>query len=111
MPRYDDRYGNTRLYVGRLSYRTRSRDLEYLFSRYGSRFSVFYTNREVCGGRVPLVDLVAIGPKFVEAFGEGRPWCTVVDCFSGSSKLVMHLSTHDGLLFVATLCAEYEKWS
>ncbi|KAL6624339.1 hypothetical protein ACP70R_031660 [Stipagrostis hirtigluma subsp. patula] len=87
MPRYDDRYGNTRLYVGRLSYRTRSRDLEYLFSRYGSRFSVFYTNREVCGGRVPLVDLVAIGPKFVEAFGEGRPWCTVVDCFSGSSKI------------------------
>ncbi|KAL0714322.1 hypothetical protein Bca4012_021301 [Brassica carinata] len=35
MPRYDDRYGNTRLYVGRLSSRTRSRDLERLFSRYG----------------------------------------------------------------------------
>jgi hypothetical protein len=35
MPRYDDRYGNTRLYVGRLASRTRSRDLEYLFSRYG----------------------------------------------------------------------------
>uniref|UniRef100_A0A0D9WC54 RRM domain-containing protein n=1 Tax=Leersia perrieri TaxID=77586 RepID=A0A0D9WC54_9ORYZ len=35
MPRYDDRYGSTRLYVGRLSSRTRSRDLEYLFSRYG----------------------------------------------------------------------------
>ncbi|XP_062230571.1 serine/arginine-rich splicing factor RS2Z32-like isoform X1 [Phragmites australis] len=35
MPRSDDRYGNTRLYVGRLSSRTRSRDLEYLFSRYG----------------------------------------------------------------------------
>lgn len=35
MPRYDDRYGNTRLYVGRLSSRTRSRDLEHLFSRYG----------------------------------------------------------------------------
>ncbi|XBJ22251.1 hypothetical protein VPH35_000675 [Triticum aestivum] len=35
MPRYDDRYGNARLYVGRLSSRTRSRDLEYLFSKYG----------------------------------------------------------------------------
>ncbi|CAE6034761.1 unnamed protein product [Arabidopsis arenosa] len=35
MPRYDDRYGNTRLYVGRLSSRTRTRDLERLFSRYG----------------------------------------------------------------------------
>ncbi|CAN8279143.1 unnamed protein product [Cochlearia groenlandica] len=35
MPRYDDRYGNTRLYVGHLSSRTRTRDLERLFSRYG----------------------------------------------------------------------------
>uniref|UniRef100_A0A1J3JIE7 Serine/arginine-rich splicing factor RS2Z32 n=1 Tax=Noccaea caerulescens TaxID=107243 RepID=A0A1J3JIE7_NOCCA len=35
MPRFDDRYGNTRLYVGRLSSRTRTRDLEHLFSRYG----------------------------------------------------------------------------
>nr|AGE46055.1 arginine/serine-rich splicing factor RS2Z37B transcript IV [Zea mays] len=35
MPRYDDRYGGTRLYVGRLAPRTRSRDLEYLFGKYG----------------------------------------------------------------------------
>lgn len=36
MPRYDDRYGsNTRLYVGHLSRRTRSRDLDHIFSRYG----------------------------------------------------------------------------
>ncbi|KAF2311960.1 hypothetical protein GH714_027613 [Hevea brasiliensis] len=35
MPRYDDRYANTRLYVGHLASRTRSRDLEYLFSKYG----------------------------------------------------------------------------
>ncbi|PWZ16553.1 Serine/arginine-rich splicing factor RS2Z32 [Zea mays] len=50
MPRYDDRHGNTRLYVGRLAPRTRSRDLEYLFSKYG-RFSVFYPTMEltVCG--------------------------------------------------------------
>jgi len=34
MPRYDDKY-NTRLYVGRLSHNTRSRDLERAFSRYG----------------------------------------------------------------------------
>ncbi|KAL9272515.1 Serine/arginine-rich splicing factor RS2Z32-like protein, partial [Drosera capensis] len=38
MPRYDDRYGGTRLYVGHLSSRTRSRDLEDLFSRYGRDF-------------------------------------------------------------------------
>ncbi|KAK0593099.1 hypothetical protein LWI29_030947 [Acer saccharum] len=35
MPRYDDRYGGTRLYVGRLATRTRSRDLEDIFARYG----------------------------------------------------------------------------
>nr|POE45781.1 serine/arginine-rich splicing factor rs2z32 [Quercus suber] len=35
MPRYDDRYGGSRLYVGRLSSRTRSRDLDDIFSRYG----------------------------------------------------------------------------
>ncbi|KAL6534236.1 hypothetical protein OROHE_013161 [Orobanche hederae] len=36
MPRYEDRYGGTtRLYVGHLSSRTRSRDLEHIFSRYG----------------------------------------------------------------------------
>ncbi|KAG5584519.1 hypothetical protein H5410_044953, partial [Solanum commersonii] len=36
MPRYDDRMGNsTRLYVGHLSSRTRSRDLERAFSKYG----------------------------------------------------------------------------
>ncbi|GER57295.1 RNA-binding (RRM/RBD/RNP motifs) family proteinwith retrovirus zinc finger-like domain [Striga asiatica] len=34
MPRYEDSYG-TRLYVGHLSSRTRSRDLEHIFSRYG----------------------------------------------------------------------------
>ena len=41
MPRYDDRYSNNdryggaRLYVGHLSSRTRERDLEHLFSKYG----------------------------------------------------------------------------
>ncbi|KAJ4870507.1 Nucleotide-binding alpha-beta plait domain protein [Raphanus sativus] len=42
MPRYDDRYssndryGGARLCVGHLSSRTRERDLEHLFSKYGS---------------------------------------------------------------------------
>jgi len=54
-------------------------------------FSVFYT-WEVCGGRVPLVELVAIVPIFVEDFGEGRPWCNLIDCCSGSCNLLMHLS-------------------
>ncbi|KAJ7557001.1 hypothetical protein O6H91_05G107800 [Diphasiastrum complanatum] len=35
MPRYDDREGSAKLYVGRLSSRTRSRDLEDLFRKYG----------------------------------------------------------------------------
>ncbi|KAI4384448.1 hypothetical protein MLD38_002605 [Melastoma candidum] len=35
MPRYDDRRSITRLYVGHLSSRTRTRDLEDLFARYG----------------------------------------------------------------------------
>jgi hypothetical protein len=58
-------------------------------------FPVFLHNREVwwSGGRVPLVDLVAIVPKFVEDFGEGCPWCNDVGCFSGNSQLVMHLTT------------------
>nr|AGE46119.1 arginine/serine-rich splicing factor RS2Z34 transcript VI [Sorghum bicolor] len=56
--RYDDRYGgNTRLYVGRVSSRTRTRDLEDLFGRYGSPTS------GVHGGRVPLVQLLAVLPK------------------------------------------------
>lgn len=35
MPRYDERSGPTRLYVGHISSRTRTRDLEELFSKYG----------------------------------------------------------------------------
>jgi len=42
---------------------------------------------------VPLVELVAIVPIFVEDFGEGRPWCSLIDCCSGSCDLMMHLST------------------
>ncbi|XP_024967393.1 serine/arginine-rich splicing factor RS2Z33-like isoform X1 [Cynara cardunculus var. scolymus] len=35
MPRHDDRHGTTRLRVGHLASRTRSHDLEDVFSRYG----------------------------------------------------------------------------
>ena len=42
---------------------------------------------------MPLVELVAIVPIFVEDFGEGRPWCNLIDCCSGSCDLMMHLST------------------
>ncbi|KAM0824075.1 hypothetical protein ACQ4PT_070448 [Festuca glaucescens] len=81
MPRYDerDRYsGSTRLYVGRLSSRTRTRDLEDLFARYGRFWGL--TNLGVhgglvggpwwIGGRVPLVESVAILAKFLADFGD-----------------------------------------
>jgi hypothetical protein len=29
----------------------------------------------------------------VEDFGEGRPWCNLIDCCSGSCNMMMHLST------------------
>ncbi|KAF4372419.1 hypothetical protein F8388_027092 [Cannabis sativa] len=50
MPRYDDRYGGTRLYVGRLPSRVRGRDLEDLFSRYGRFFGFCQTWRSVVRG-------------------------------------------------------------
>ncbi|KAG6669979.1 hypothetical protein CIPAW_01G279300 [Carya illinoinensis] len=50
MPRYDDRYGGTRLYVGRLSSRTRSRDLDDLFSRYGRFLGFCLTWRSMVRG-------------------------------------------------------------
>ncbi|CAL5343362.1 unnamed protein product [Camellia sinensis] len=59
MPRFDDRHGSARLYVGRLSTRTRSRDLEGIFSRYGRVYGLL-PNLEVYGVRLPLVELVAI---------------------------------------------------
>ncbi|KAL6624846.1 hypothetical protein ACP70R_032167 [Stipagrostis hirtigluma subsp. patula] len=75
MPRYDDRYGNTRLYVGRLSSRTRSRDLEYIFSKYGSCGSNrFFGFLHVPGGlwwKGALGGIDGLVPKFVEDFGEG----------------------------------------
>ncbi|KAG8504162.1 hypothetical protein CXB51_002485 [Gossypium anomalum] len=57
MRRYDDRYCHTRLYVGRISSRTRTRDLERLFSRYGRFLGFCQTWRPVVRG----VDLGGIG--------------------------------------------------
>ncbi|CAI0471672.1 unnamed protein product [Linum tenue] len=56
MPRYDDRYANTRLYVGHLAPRTRSRDLEYVFSKYG-RFLGLLPYLEACGEMVAMVEI------------------------------------------------------
>ncbi|KAK6146960.1 hypothetical protein DH2020_017872 [Rehmannia glutinosa] len=62
MPRYEDRYGTTtRLYVGHLSSRTRSRDLEHIFSRYG-RFPPL-PDLVVNGGRWTMPDLVVNGER------------------------------------------------
>ncbi|CAL5389576.1 unnamed protein product [Camellia sinensis] len=58
MPRYDNRYSNTHLYVGRLFTRTRFRDLEGLFNRYGSVYGLL-PNLEVNGERVALVEFDA----------------------------------------------------
>ncbi|KAJ6870928.1 hypothetical protein NC652_036560 [Populus alba x Populus x berolinensis] len=50
MPRYDDRYASTRLYVGHLAARTRSRDLEHLFSKYGRFLAYCLTWRSMVRG-------------------------------------------------------------
>ncbi|KAL6519405.1 hypothetical protein OROGR_018725 [Orobanche gracilis] len=58
MPRYEDSHG-TRLYVGHLSSRTRSRDLEHIFSRYGSEFcSKLLPDLVSMMGRLHLPDMV-----------------------------------------------------
>uniref|UniRef100_J3M3G0 Uncharacterized protein n=1 Tax=Oryza brachyantha TaxID=4533 RepID=J3M3G0_ORYBR len=83
MPRYDDRYGNTRLYVGRLSSRTRSRDLEYLFSRYGRirevelkrdyAFIEFSDSRDAEDARYNLDGRDVDGSRILVEFAKGVP--------------------------------------
>ncbi|WRX12040.1 RNA recognition motif domain - like 10 [Theobroma cacao] len=78
MPRYDDRRSGTRLYVGHLSSRTRSRDLEDMFSRYGrigsgcsdDEVSWLLPNPEVYGERVTLVDLASLSIVLLRVFIE-----------------------------------------
>ncbi|KAF8725707.1 hypothetical protein HU200_020255 [Digitaria exilis] len=75
MPRYDDRYGNTRLYVGRLSSRTRSRDLEYLFSKYGSKNSLdeFSDPHDADDAQYNLDGREVDGSRIIVEFAKGVP--------------------------------------
>ncbi|KAK2979315.1 hypothetical protein RJ640_013279 [Escallonia rubra] len=83
MPRYDDRHGTTRLYVGHLSSRTRSRDLEDVFSRYGRYelpFSLFIhpdqefsDARDADDARYSLNGRDVDGSRLVVEFAKGAP--------------------------------------
>ncbi|KAK1286330.1 Serine/arginine-rich splicing factor RS2Z32 [Acorus calamus] len=86
MPRYDDRYGSTRLYVGRLSHRTRSRDLEDLFSRYGRvrdvdmkhdfAFIEFSDPRDADDARYSLNGRDFDGSRIIVEFAKGPSNCS-----------------------------------
>uniref|UniRef100_A0A2P2M7S7 Uncharacterized protein MANES_09G072000 n=1 Tax=Rhizophora mucronata TaxID=61149 RepID=A0A2P2M7S7_RHIMU len=83
MPRYDDRYANTRLYVGHLSSRTRSRDLEYFFSKYGRvrdvdmkrdyAFVEFSDSRDADDARHYLDGKEIDGSRIIVEFAKGVP--------------------------------------
>ncbi|XP_020273129.1 serine/arginine-rich splicing factor RS2Z32 isoform X1 [Asparagus officinalis] len=83
MRRHDDRYGGTRLYVGRLSSRTRSRDLERLFSRYGRvrdvdmkhdfAFIEFSDPRDADDARYSLNGRDFDGGRLLVEFAKGTP--------------------------------------
>ncbi|AQK79209.1 Serine/arginine-rich splicing factor RS2Z32 [Zea mays] len=83
MPRYDDRHGNTRLYVGRLAPRTRSRDLEYLFSKYGRirevelkrdyAFIEFSDPRDADDAQYNLDGREVDGSRIIVEFAKGVP--------------------------------------
>ncbi|KAJ0538304.1 putative RNA recognition motif domain, nucleotide-binding alpha-beta plait domain superfamily [Helianthus annuus] len=82
MPRHDDRYGSTtRLYVGHLASRTRSRDLEDIFSRYGRirhvdmkrdyAFVEFSDPRDADDARYSLNGRDVDGSRIVVEFSKG----------------------------------------
>ncbi|XVE75287.1 hypothetical protein DITRI_Ditri12bG0082800 [Diplodiscus trichospermus] len=83
MPRYDDRRGGTRLYVGHLSSRTRSRDLEDVFSRYGRirdvdmkrdyAFVEFSDPRDADDARYALNGRDLDGRRIIVEFAKGVP--------------------------------------
>ncbi|KAI3520074.1 hypothetical protein L1887_09296 [Cichorium endivia] len=83
MPRYDDRHGSTRLYVGHLASRTRSRDLEDIFSRYGRirdvdmkrdfAFVEFSDARDADDARYSLNGRDVDGSRIVVEFAKGAP--------------------------------------
>ncbi|GLT66886.1 hypothetical protein SLA2020_392290 [Shorea laevis] len=83
MPRYDDRRGGSRLYVGHLSSRTRSRDLEDMFSRYGRvrdvdmkrdyAFVEFSDPRDADDARYALNGRELDGSRLIVEFAKGIP--------------------------------------
>ncbi|XP_059646967.1 serine/arginine-rich splicing factor RS2Z32-like isoform X5 [Cornus florida] len=83
MPRYDDRYGNARLYVGHLASRTRSRDLEKIFNRYGRvrdvdmkrdyAFVEFSDPRDADDARYGLNGREIDGSRIIVEFSKGGP--------------------------------------
>ncbi|KAL3642530.1 hypothetical protein CASFOL_013345 [Castilleja foliolosa] len=85
MPRYEDRYGSgtARLYVGHLSSRTRSRDLEHIFSRYGRvrdvdmkrdyAFVEFSDPRDADDARYSLDGRDVDGRRITVEFAKGVP--------------------------------------
>ncbi|CAA7021194.1 unnamed protein product [Microthlaspi erraticum] len=83
MPRYDDRHGSTRLYVGHLSSRTRTRDVERLFSKYGRvrdvdmkrdfAFVDFSDPRDADDARYRLDGRDFDGSRIVVEFAKGTP--------------------------------------
>ncbi|KAI4382859.1 hypothetical protein MLD38_008767 [Melastoma candidum] len=84
MPRYDDRRNTiTRLYVGHLSSRTRTRDLEDLFARYGRvravdmkrdyAFVEFGDPRDADDARYSLDGREFKGSRIVVEFSRGTP--------------------------------------
>ncbi|GMI80648.1 hypothetical protein HRI_001734100 [Hibiscus trionum] len=84
MPRYDDRRSSgTRLYVGHLSSRTRSRDLEDMFSRYGRirdvdmkrdyAFVEFSDPRDADDARYSLNGRDLDGSRIIVEFAKGVP--------------------------------------
>ncbi|MCO5582658.1 hypothetical protein L7F22_036556 [Adiantum nelumboides] len=83
MSRYDDRFGPTRLYVGHISSRTRTRDLEALFSKYGRvrevdmkqdfAFVNFSDSRDADEARHFLNGRNFDGSRIVVEFAKGGP--------------------------------------
>ncbi|KAI7758085.1 hypothetical protein M8C21_033350 [Ambrosia artemisiifolia] len=83
MPRHDDRYSTTRLYVGHLASRTRSRDLEDIFSRYGRirhvdmkrdyAFVEFSDPRDADDAQYSLNGRDVDGRRIVVEFSKGVP--------------------------------------
>ncbi|KAH7442044.1 hypothetical protein KP509_03G068000 [Ceratopteris richardii] len=83
MPRYNERSGPTRLYVGHISSRTRTRDLEELFSKYGRirdvdmkhdfAFVDFFDSRDADDARYYLNGRTFEGSRIAVEFAKRGP--------------------------------------